>query len=100
MAEPTPVKTQDEIAAEQADKQAKEAQDKFQKKLDGIKDEDERKIVKLHNEGVQTYEIAKQVYKFVNNDTVGQVILVVRKHYADDFSDVEDVNSTKGYSGI
>lgn len=70
------------------------------KVLDKIKDEDEKKIVDLHNQGVQTYEIAKQVYKFVNNDTVGQVILTVRKHFADDYSDVEDVNSTKGYSGI
>jgi hypothetical protein len=61
---------------------------------------DQEKILELHNKGVQMYQIAKEVFKFVNQDTVGEVILTIRKHHAEDFQEVEDVNSTKGYSGI
>lgn len=61
---------------------------------------EEKQILKLYDQGMQTYAIAKEVYKFVNNDTVGAVILAIRKEHADDFSEVENVNSTKGYSGI
>lgn len=70
------------------------------KAISEIKDEDERKIIQLYEQGVQTYAIAKKVYKFVNQDTVGTVALAIRKHYSDDFNEVEDVNSTKGYTGI
>ncbi len=60
----------------------------------------EKQILKLYNEGVQTYAIAKQVYDFVNQDTVGSVVLTIRKEHADDYNEVEDVNSTKGYTGV
>ncbi len=60
----------------------------------------EKQILKLYNEGVQTYAIAKQVYDFVNQDTVGSVVLTIRKEHADDFNEVEDINSTKGYTGV
>lgn len=79
---------------------SKQAGEARANKVKDIKDADERKIVELYEKGVQNYEIAKTVYKFVNNDTVGQVILTIRKHYADDYNEVEDVNSTKGYSGV
>lgn len=62
--------------------------------------EKEKEILKLHDQGVQLFEIAKRVYEFVSHDTVGTVILTIRKEHADDFSEVEDINSTKGYSGL
>jgi DNA-binding NarL/FixJ family response regulator len=63
-------------------------------------DDDEKRILKLYESGMQNYAIAKEVYKFVNQDTVGKVILTIRKAYADDWNEVEDVNSTKGYTGV
>lgn len=63
-------------------------------------DDDEKQILKLYNEGVQNYAIAKRVFKFVNHDTVGQVVLTIRKAHANDYDAVEDVNSTKGYTGV
>jgi len=62
--------------------------------------EKEKTILALYDKGVQVFAIAKQVYDFANSDTVGQVMLVIRKAHADDFNEVEDVNSTKGYTGI
>lgn len=91
-----------------ADLQAeKEAHDKQaianrEKEIDGDKnlDDDEKKILKLYDKGVQNYAIAKEVFKFVNQDTVGRVILTIRKAHSDDWNEVEDINSTKGYSGV
>jgi DNA-binding NarL/FixJ family response regulator len=60
----------------------------------------EKEILKLYNQGVQNYEIAKRVYEFVNQDTVGKVILTIRKAHSTDWNQVEDVNSTKGYTGV
>lgn len=79
---------------------SKQAGQLRKKQLGDISDKDERQVVELYEKGMQTYAIAKKVYKFVNQDTVGQVILIIRKHYANDYNEVEDVDSTKGYSGV
>lgn len=93
--------TDDEIdQLDAADKESYEAGRARQAEIAKIKDADERKILTLYERGVQNYEIARRVFKFVNQDTVGQVILIIRKHYADDYNKVEDVESTKGYSGV
>lgn len=63
-------------------------------------DDKEKAILALYDKGVQVFAIAKQVYDFANSDTVGQCMLVIRKAHADDFNEIEDVASTKGYSGI
>lgn len=91
-------KTPEEIASN--DEASRKGGEKRKAELEKVSDADEKKILILHDQGVQTYAIAKEVYKFVNNDTVGQVILTIRKHHADDYDEVENVNSTKGYSGV
>lgn len=89
-----------ENPVEKAAEDAVKADAKRKEEISKIKNEDERKIVELYEQGVQNYEIAKRVFKFVNNDTVGTVVLAIRKNYADDYSEVEDLNSVKGYSGV
>lgn len=91
-------KTKEEI--DEALKESQAAEASHQKKMEGIKDADEKKILILYNKGVQNYQIAKEVYKFVNADTVGTVIGVIRKYHAEDYDQVEDLNSYKGYSGV
>jgi hypothetical protein len=67
---------------------------------DSSLDDKEKKILSLYDQGVQIYAIAQQVYEFVNQDTVGRVTLTIRKAHADDWNQVEDINSTKGYTGV
>lgn len=62
--------------------------------------DDEKDVLRLYDKGVQIFGIAAQVYKFANQQTVGLVVNIVRKAHADDFDEVEDVNSTRGYTGI
>lgn len=62
--------------------------------------DDEKDVLRLYEKGVQIYSIAAQIYKFANQQTVGLVVNIIRKAHADDFDEVEDVNSTKGYTGI
>lgn len=95
----TPVEERRQIRA-QANALSKRAGELRKKELANIEDEDEKQILTLYNQGVQNYEIAKRVFKFVNQDTVGQVVLTIRKHHANDFDQVEDINSTKGYTGV
>lgn len=63
-------------------------------------DEDEKTILKLYDQGVHAYEIARRVFKFANGDSVGKVMLTIRKEHADDYEELESVNSTKGYTGV
>jgi phage terminase small subunit len=97
-AKPEEEKTPAQLLDEQAEKQHKEFVEKLKNSKDF--DDDEKKILKLYNEGVQNYAIAKKVFKFVNQDTVGKVVLTIRKAHADDYDEVEDVNSTRGYTGV
>lgn len=62
--------------------------------------DDEKDVLRLYDKGVQIFGIAAQVYKFANQQTVGLVVNIIRKAHADDFDEVEDVNSTRGYTGI
>lgn len=62
--------------------------------------DDEKEILRLYDQGVQNFEIAKRVFKFVNADTVGTVINTVRKVHAEDYQEVETINSYKGYTGV
>lgn len=105
MAEPT--LTQEEIDArkspEQLENERLEAiHTKRMAEIDGKKklSDDEKEVLKQYDAGVQIFQIAKNVYKFVNNDTVGSVILTIRREHAEDFNEVEDINSTRGYSGV
>jgi DNA-binding NarL/FixJ family response regulator len=93
-------KSNEQIEQDARDEESKKAAEARKSEIAKINDKEERQIVELYEQGVQTYAIAKKVYKFVNQDTVGTVTLVIRKHYADDFNEVEDINSTKGYTGI
>lgn len=61
---------------------------------------EQKKVLQLYEEGVQTFAIAQKVYKFANQQTVSEVVLTIRREHADDYSEVEDVNSTKGYTGF
>lgn len=72
------------------------------KEIDGHSDleDDEKEVLKLYDKGVHMFQIAKQVYKFANSDTVGRVMLIVRKEHANDDLQVADVNATKGYTGV
>ena len=71
------------------------------KDIDGKKITDEEKeILRLHDKGLSQFEIAQKVYKFVNNDTVGSVVLAIRREHAEDYSEIENINSTKGYTGV
>ncbi|RYF61369.1 MAG: hypothetical protein EOO27_02350 [Comamonadaceae bacterium] len=88
----------EESDAERSDRIAKERAKSIKDNKD--LDADAKKILQLHDEGVQLFEIAKRVYKFVNNQTVGQVLLTIRKEHADDWNEIEDINSTKGYTGF
>jgi DNA-binding NarL/FixJ family response regulator len=101
MADKTQAELKADAEAEEKAAQKKLTDDRY-KEIDGKKDldDDEKQILKLYNDGVQNYEIAKKVYKFVNQDTVGKVILTIRKEHADDFNKVEDINATKGYTGV
>jgi len=67
---------------------------------DSSLDDKEKEVLKLYDKGVQIFAIAQKVYEFANRDTVGRVSLIIRKAHADDWSEVEDVESTKGYTGI
>jgi ATP/maltotriose-dependent transcriptional regulator MalT len=62
----------------------------------------EKEIVKLYEQGVHNFEIARRVFEFVTDETVGRVVVAIRKVYAnaDDLNDIEDVESTKGYTGV
>ncbi len=62
--------------------------------------DDEKDVLRLYEKGVQVYSIAAKVYKFANQQTVGLVMVIIRKAHANDINEVEDVNSTKGYTGI
>lgn len=86
--------------AEEA-KRLKKIVDNRLKAIDERKDLDkeEKEILKLHENGMQQFAIAKEVYKFVNSDTVSRVAFTIRREYATDFDQIEDVNSTKGYVG-
>lgn len=94
--------THEKTEKELRDEESKKAGEKYLADLEKRSDinKEEKEILKLYNEGVQNFEIAKRVYKFVNADTVGQVVLTIRKQHADDFNELEDVNSTRGYSGV
>lgn len=88
-------KTPDELS-----KEAAEGYTAKLKKRDDL-DDKEKKILELYNQGVQNFEIARQVFDgMVNSDTVGKVVLTVRKEHAEDFNEIEDINSTRGYSGV
>lgn len=63
-------------------------------------DAKEKKVLTLYNQGMQIFAIAQKVYDFANRDTVGKVTLVIRKAHASDFNEIEDIESTKGYTGI
>lgn len=95
----TPVEERREIRSK-ANALSKRAGELRKAEIDKISNAEEKEILKLYNEGVQNFEIAKKVYKFVNQDTVGQVVLTIRKAHADDWNQVEDINSTKGYTGV
>jgi ATP/maltotriose-dependent transcriptional regulator MalT len=70
------------------------------KKRDDL-DAKEKKILELYNKGVQNFEIARQVFDgMVNSDTVGRVVLTIRKQHAEDFDEIEDIDSTRGYVGV
>lgn len=62
--------------------------------------DDDKKILIAYDKGTQTFQIAKDVFKFVNNDTVGTVVGVIRKAHADDYSETEKLNDYKGYTGV
>lgn len=62
--------------------------------------DDEKEVLRLYEKGVQIYGIAAQIYRFANQQTVGLVVNIIRKAHANDLAEVEDVNSTKGYTGI
>ena len=94
----TDKKTPEEVAANDAE--SKKGGEAFESKLSKIKDEDERKVLELYNQGVQNFTIAKEVYKFANSQSVAQVINIIRKHYADDYNEVESLNDYKGYVGL
>lgn len=79
---------------------SKQAGENRKEEISKIKDEDERKVVELYNQGVQNFAIAKQVYKFANGDTVAQVVNIIRKHHADDFDQTEELKQYRGYIGI
>lgn len=95
--------TEEKVAfRKKMDELSKKAADLRKKQIegDGSLDAKEKQILKLYDQGMQNYEIAKNVYEFVNQDTVGKVILTIRKAHADDWNQVEDINSTKGYTGV
>jgi regulator of replication initiation timing len=67
---------------------------------DSTLDDKEKKILELYEKGVHVYGIALQVFDFANTDTVGKVVLTLRKAYTTDFQAIETVESTKGYTGV
>ena len=78
---------------------AKDYADKLKKRDD--LDPKDRKILTLYDQGVQNFEIARQVFDgMVNADTVGRVVLAIRREHAEDFDEVEDIESTRGYTGV
>lgn len=85
----------------QADLLSKRAVELRSQELDALKLNDkEKQILKLYDQGMQVYAIALKVFDFANSDTVGKVMLTIRKEHADDFEELEDVASTKGYTGV
>lgn len=69
--------------------------------IDGMKiSAEEKETLRLYDQGIQNFEIARRVYKFVNNDTVGTVVHTIRRAHAEDFEETETINSYKGYTGV
>ncbi len=96
----TPSTTPQQAAAKQAQQDKRTAENRA-KEIDAMDlTDDEKEVLKLYDKGVHVFQIAKTVFKFANKDTVGQVMLTIRKEHADDYQQVEDINSTKGYTGI
>jgi DNA-binding NarL/FixJ family response regulator len=62
--------------------------------------DEEKETLRLYDQGVQNFDIAKRVYKFVNHDTVGTVLRTIRKAHATDFDEAEKINDYKGYTGV
>lgn len=97
----TPSTTQAQHTPDKA-KENKQIAANRAKEIDARDDlsDDEKAVLKLYDQGMQNFAIALKVFKFVNQDTVGKVVLIIRKEHADDWDEVENVNSTKGYTGV
>lgn len=79
----------------------KKAAENRRKEIDDLDiPEDEKQVLKAYDRGDHIYKIAQDVYKFANGDTVGKVLMIIRKEHANDEMEIENVKATRGYTGI